>query len=438
MLPDRRQNSATIPLSVQEDIIYSPQSVSEPSIRDSERSPINTPTIIQRAAANSGKKRKAPDLSRCTPSSSHCEKISTIFQDAGRTLFMASAPRPLQANARRLRMPFSTTSSPKRLLVEAHMSEGSRRNAVSLGKENQPPPREGELSSRTPPQSLNCIPSGSQSRGHANGPSDRFTVGGCYSVNEYLKREPPISGFNRPTGNDNMEKSTSLEQVVYPDLTLSQPVPGHPQLRMEMEQNDYGGTTLGIETWLSQIANNNTLEPIHRPGGLHVPRDGSESPLRICAPSRTELSYMPTISGDESIRQAPTRFPHPLTPSRHLNSPQKRTAHRLSQTEDGSLANPTNELFDIYADESSDEMIELSPTVEKYRKGRRPKRERCISYWDHDVLPAFRGRIGARREEDSHRQPLQELPELSGVKGFVDGVENADFDFNVHFNPCDI
>ena len=437
MLPNRRQKSTTTPLSVQKDI-YSPQSISQLSIRDSERSPISTPTTIQRAAANSGKKRKAPDLSRCTPSSSHCEKISAIFEDAGRTLSMPSAPRPLQANARRLRMPFSTTSSPKTLLVEANVSEGSKRNELSSGKENQPPPREGRLSSRTPPQSVNCMPSGSQSRAHANGPSDPIAVGGCYSVLDYLMREPPSGGFNRPTENDIMEQSTSLEQVVYPDLTLSQPVLGHPQLRMETEQNDYGGTTSGIETWLSQIANNNTSEPTHRPDGFHVPRDGSESPLRIGAPSRTELSYMSPIPGDGIIRQAPTRFPHPLTPSRHLNSPLKRKALRLSQTEDGLLANPNNEQFNIYADESSDEMIELSPGVEKYRKGRRPKRERCISYWDHDVLPGLRGRIGAPREEDSHRQPLQELPELTGVKGFVDGVEHADFDFNVHFNPCDV
>ena len=154
MLPNRRQNSTTTPLSVQKDI-YSPQSGSQLSVRDSERSPISTPTTIQRAAANSSKKRKAPDLSRYTPSSGHCEKISAIFEDAGRTLSMPSAPRPLQANARRLRMPFSTTSSPKRLLVDANMSEGSKRNEVSLGKENQPPPRRGRLSSRTPPQSVN-------------------------------------------------------------------------------------------------------------------------------------------------------------------------------------------------------------------------------------------------------------------------------------------
>ena len=30
--------------------------------------------------------------------------------------------------------------------------------------------------------------------------------------------------------------------------------------------------------------------------------------------------------------------------------------------------------------------IPLSPEVEKHRKGKGPKRERCASYWDEDIL----------------------------------------------------
>ena len=39
--------------------------------------------MVQGAAANSGKKRKAHDLSRCTPGSNHCDKIPVIFEDGG-------------------------------------------------------------------------------------------------------------------------------------------------------------------------------------------------------------------------------------------------------------------------------------------------------------------------------------------------------------------
>ena len=34
-------------------------------------------------------------------------------------------------------------------------------------------------------------------------------------------------------------------------------------------------------------------------------------------------------------------------------------------------------------------VLPLSPGVEKYRKGRGPRRERCISYWDGDIVPEF-------------------------------------------------
>lgn len=39
--------------------------------------------------------------------------------------------------------------------------------------------------------------------------------------------------------------------------------------------------------------------------------------------------------------------------------------------------------FTIYED---DDVAQLSPGVERHRKGRGPKRERCVSYWDEDVI----------------------------------------------------
>ena len=37
-------------------------------------------------------------------------------------------------------------------------------------------------------------------------------------------------------------------------------------------------------------------------------------------------------------------------------------------------------------------MVQLSPDVECYRKGRGPRRDRCGSYWDMDVIRM--GRLG--------------------------------------------
>ena len=42
--------------------------------------------------------------------------------------------------------------------------------------------------------------------------------------------------------------------------------------------------------------------------------------------------------------------------------------------------------FTIHEDELSGALAELSPQVERYRKGRGPKRERRQSYLDEDVL----------------------------------------------------
>ena len=38
------------------------------------------------------------------------------------------------------------------------------------------------------------------------------------------------------------------------------------------------------------------------------------------------------------------------------------------------------------------EMVQLSPDVQCYRKGRGPRRDRCGSYWDRDVIKM--GKLG--------------------------------------------
>ena len=43
--------------------------------------------------------------------------------------------------------------------------------------------------------------------------------------------------------------------------------------------------------------------------------------------------------------------------------------------------------FDICEDDVADSLMELSPHVECHRKGKGPKKERCPSYMDQDVLP---------------------------------------------------
>lgn len=433
MPPHAQQHPNKTPPWVRKDS-YLARGIDQFPLQDTEPSPSGPPMTLQKATPNIGKKRRALDLSRCTPGSSHSDKISSIFDDAGKTLCITPTARPLQVNARRLRMPFSTTSNPKMLLAEAKLAEDSMRNDMSPGKENLLPLREGVLSSPTPSQLRSRVRSCSQSSGHTYQPSNDVTAKKGCPANQYPSGEPRSGGFHSPTRNGTTDESPNPGEVVYPDLTQSQHISEYIQRHEATEQSSSGGPMLGIESWLKQIPDKNTPESIERPGKSHFPRGRRGSPLQDCVPSRRDLPYNPSILSEGSTSQTLTRVPQSFNCCRYLSSPPKRKAPRLSPAKDGS---PSKDQFDIYEEEGVDESVELSPTVEKYRKGRRPKRERCVSYWDDDVIPSLASKTAATKETDSDRQPLQDLPELTRAKGFVDGVENADFDFNIQLNAPD-
>ena len=42
--------------------------------------------------------------------------------------------------------------------------------------------------------------------------------------------------------------------------------------------------------------------------------------------------------------------------------------------------------FTIHEDQLAEALAQLSPDVERHRKGKGPRRERCMSYWDEDIL----------------------------------------------------
>ena len=47
---------------------------------------------------------------------------------------------------------------------------------------------------------------------------------------------------------------------------------------------------------------------------------------------------------------------------------------------------PSN--FTIHENQLAEALAQLSPDVERHRKGRGLRRERCVSYWDEDILEA--------------------------------------------------
>lgn len=84
----------------------------------------------------------------------------------------------------------------------------------------------------------------------------------------------------------------------------------------------------------------------------------------------------------------PLQFQHPLTPRGHLSLPPRKKKPKIVDDSLGILPKPRLPVqdFTIHEDELSGALAELSPQVERYRKGRGPKRERRQSYLDEDVL----------------------------------------------------
>lgn len=89
--------------------------------------------------------------------------------------------------------------------------------------------------------------------------------------------------------------------------------------------------------------------------------------------------------------------------------------------------------FDLY-DEVCEEMRKLSPDVERFRKGKGPKRERererCASFWDGDFWPVRRvggddGGVGVGEGEGKGGDGDGEVEERKGreVLGEVEGSE---------------
>ncbi|KAM0798307.1 hypothetical protein BDR22DRAFT_891363 [Usnea florida] len=89
------------------------------------------------------------------------------------------------------------------------------------------------------------------------------------------------------------------------------------------------------------------------------------------------------------VTKAP-RFAPPVTPQANFRVPPRRKRARVdkidSSREENELLSPRTN-FTIREDQLTGALVQLSPDVERHRKGRGPKRERCMSYWDEDIIP---------------------------------------------------
>ena len=102
-------------------------------------------------------------------------------------------------------------------------------------------------------------------------------------------------------------------------------------------------------------------------------------------PSRVhQTDILPTLQSTKTLR-----FVRPLTPQGYLSLPPKRKRACVdrvasSRTEKETLT--ARKDFTIHEDQLAEALTQLSPDIERYRKGRGPRRARCMSYWDEDIL----------------------------------------------------
>ena len=112
------------------------------------------------------------------------------------------------------------------------------------------------------------------------------------------------------------------------------------------------------------------------PSKCSSPTPPTAQSFQTRTPSRfRQTSTQPTLQDTKALHSA-----HPLTPQGHLNpSPQRKRARVKGYA-------TASKDFTVHEDQIAEALAQLSPAVERHRKGRGPKRERCMSYWDQDIL----------------------------------------------------
>lgn len=134
------------------------------------------------------------------------------------------------------------------------------------------------------------------------------------------------------------------------------------------------------------------------------------------------------------------RLVHPLSPQGRWNPPAKRKKTRLHDNgvNNSKAAPKAGKDFTIHDDELVQALAEISPLVERHRKGRGPKRGRCGSYFDEDFMRDVSP--GPHRDKTnnesivlkSETQVLSESKqsaELTKSKPFLEEAETAAFSF---------
>ena len=121
------------------------------------------------------------------------------------------------------------------------------------------------------------------------------------------------------------------------------------------------------------------------------PSENPSSPIRPRAHLRPRTPSRSCQDNTQATLQQTRALPldYPLTPQGHVSLPPKRKKpriDRIASSRAGAEVPTACGDFTIHEDQVAKALAQLSPHVELHRKGRGPRRERCTSYWDEDIL----------------------------------------------------
>ena len=119
----------------------------------------------------------------------------------------------------------------------------------------------------------------------------------------------------------------------------------------------------------------------------------------------------------------PPHFTHPSTPKGHLSLPPQRKRARvdgIASSRAGTEMPTPRRDFTVHEDRVAGALAQLSPDVERHRKGKGPRRARCVSYWDEDILR--RGLQSVPMDVDGDGESMRKGKRVLGGSEQADGL----------------
>ncbi|MCJ1483749.1 hypothetical protein MMC06_003917 [Schaereria dolodes] len=397
-------------------------------------SPTTLDATPQRPLPNSGKRRQHTlSLSRLTPTPSHRIKIANIFQEAGVAFNARTSPSMQPApNTKRTRRPFlphrkslsnglddeeagpaETKSAPiSQVFTTVPSTSGLwQEEAMSSGMNTPVAP-----SKTIPPRGFALplfleVDSESEETHSSHGVPLIIPLHGSSLSNS---TKPRIDAWlddvlgltpEDPMFLDTSKAAAGTASPMKAWLPLKKPSPPFRSLK----RLSIPHASAPLESPTSRVSSNKeNVDPLRSP--LSTVVVASPSSLEsIDSPSK-HLNITPTkphrsrnfikalsVTLPTAGIVSASRFNSPGTPRGFLAQAPKRKKLKPDISASSTLTEKMNTKVEaksatigIVRDNEGNGLPKLSPLVECHRKGRGPKRERCLSYFDEDILPELR------------------------------------------------